>query len=44
MSQIIVFATPVFLLMMLAEWGLSRRANSRTAGRPAYGFSDAIKA
>lgn len=42
MSQIIVFATPVFLLMMLAEWGLSRRANSRTAGRPAYGFSDAI--
>ena len=42
MSQIIVFATPVFLLMMLAEWGLSRRANSRTAGRPAYGLSDAI--
>ena len=42
MSQVIVFATPVFLLMMLAEWGLSRRANSRTAGRPAYGLSDAI--
>ena len=42
MSQIIVFATPVFLLMMLAEWGLSRRANSRTAGRPTYGLSDAI--
>jgi alkylglycerol monooxygenase len=42
MSQIIVFATPVFLLMMLAEWGLSRRASSRTAGRSAYGFSDAI--
>ncbi len=42
MSQVIVFATPVFLLMMLVEWGLSRRANSRTAGRPAYGLSDAI--
>lgn len=42
MSQVIVFATPVFLLMMLVEWWLSRRANSHTAGRPAYGFSDAI--
>ena len=42
MSQAIVLATPVFLLMMLAEWWFSRRASSRTAGRPAYGLSDAI--
>lgn len=42
MSQVIVFATPVFLLMMLAEWWLSRRASSRTAGRSAYGLSDTI--
>lgn len=42
MSQVIVFATPVFLLMMLIEWGLSRRTHSRTAGRPAYRLSDAI--
>ncbi|WP_210544296.1 lysoplasmalogenase family protein [Rhodoferax sp. PAMC 29310] len=42
MSQAIVLATPIFLLMMLAEWWLSRRPSSRTAGRPAYGLSDAI--
>jgi alkylglycerol monooxygenase len=42
MSQVIVLATPVFLLMMLGEWWLSRRPSSRTAGHPAYGLSDAI--
>ena len=42
MSQVIVLATPVFLLLMLAEWWLSRRPGSRTAGRAAYGLSDAI--
>lgn len=36
-SQIIVFAIPVFLLMMLGEWALARHR-----GVQVYRYSDAI--
>ena len=42
MSKIIVFATPVFFLLIALEFAWSRRANSRVPGSRAYRLNDAI--
>jgi alkylglycerol monooxygenase len=42
MSKVIVFATPVFLLLIGLEFFWSRRANARVAGEKAYRLNDAI--
>ncbi len=42
MSKIIVFATPVFLLLIALEFFWSRRRASRTAGKAPYRLNDAI--
>ena len=42
MSKVIVFATPVFLLLMALELLWSRRRSSRTAGQAPYRLNDAI--
>ncbi len=42
MSKVIVFATPVFLLMIAFELLWSRRQSSRTAGQTPYRLNDAI--
>ena len=42
MSKVIVFATPVFLLLMALELLWSRRRSSRTAGQTPYRLNDAI--
>ncbi|MDR7308137.1 lysoplasmalogenase family protein [Rhodoferax saidenbachensis] len=42
MSKVIVFATPVFLLLIALEFAWSRRANARVPGARAYRLNDAI--
>jgi len=42
MSKIIVFATPVFLLLIALEFFWSRTRASRTAGQQVYRLNDAI--
>ncbi|MFZ2308250.1 MAG: lysoplasmalogenase family protein [Rhodoferax sp.] len=42
MSKVIVFATPVFLLLIALELLWSRRRASRTAGQTPYRLNDAI--
>jgi sterol desaturase/sphingolipid hydroxylase (fatty acid hydroxylase superfamily)/uncharacterized membrane protein YhhN len=42
MSKIIVFATPVFFLLIALEFAWSRRANARVPGSRAYRLNDAI--
>jgi sterol desaturase/sphingolipid hydroxylase (fatty acid hydroxylase superfamily)/uncharacterized membrane protein YhhN len=42
MSKVIVFATPVFLLLIALEFVWSRRASARTAGQQPYRLNDAI--
>ncbi|MEO7105448.1 MAG: lysoplasmalogenase family protein [Rhodoferax sp.] len=42
MSKVIVFATPVFLLLIVLELLWSRRHTSRTAGQTPYRLNDAI--
>ncbi len=42
MSKVIVFATPVFLLLIALELLWSRRRSSRTAGQTTYRLNDAI--
>ncbi len=42
MSKIIVFATPVFLLLIALEFFWSRSRASRTAGQQVYRLNDAI--
>ncbi len=42
MSKVIVFATPVFLLLIALEFFWSRRARARVAGDKAYRLNDAI--
>ena len=42
MSKVIVFATPVFLLLIAVEWLWSRRKTSRTAGQRPYRLNDAV--
>ncbi len=42
MSKVIVFATPVFLLLIVLELLWSRRRGSRTAGQAPYRLNDAI--
>jgi alkylglycerol monooxygenase len=42
MSKVIVFATPVFLLLIALELLWSRRSASRTAGQTPYRLSDAL--
>lgn len=42
MSKVIVFATPVFLLLIALEFAWSRSARSRTFGQPSYRLNDAI--
>jgi alkylglycerol monooxygenase len=42
MSKVIVFATPVFILLIALEFIWSRRATSRTAGQTPFRLSDAI--
>lgn len=42
MSKVIVFATPVFLLLIALEFFWSRRVNARVAGEKAYRLNDAI--
>lgn len=42
MSKIIVFATPVFFLLIALEFAWSRRANARVPGNRAYRLNDAI--
>jgi len=42
MSKVIVFATPVFLLLIALELLWSRRSNSRTAGQTPYRLNDAV--
>ncbi|MDZ7938010.1 MAG: lysoplasmalogenase family protein [Rhodoferax sp.] len=42
MSKVIVFATPVFLLLIALEFFWSRRASARVAGDKAYRLNDAI--
>ena len=42
MSKVIVFATPVFLLLIALELLWSRRRSSRTAGQTPYRLNDAI--
>ena len=42
MGKVIVFATPVFLLLMALELLWSRTRSSRTAGQTPYRFNDAI--
>ena len=42
MSKVIVFATPVFLLLMALEFAWSRRRSSRTWGQQPFRLNDAI--
>ncbi|WP_296509412.1 lysoplasmalogenase family protein [Rhodoferax sp.] len=42
MSKIIVFATPVFFLLIALEFAWSRRATARVPGSRAYRLNDAI--
>jgi alkylglycerol monooxygenase len=42
MSKVIVFATPVFLLLIALEYFWSRRATARVTGEKAYRLNDAI--
>ncbi|MFZ3220331.1 MAG: lysoplasmalogenase family protein [Rhodoferax sp.] len=42
MSKVIVFATPVFLLLIALEFAWSRTAASRTRGQTPYRLNDAI--
>jgi alkylglycerol monooxygenase len=42
MSKVIVFATPVFILLIALEFAWSRSRFSRTAGQPVYRLNDAI--
>ena len=42
MSKVIVFATPVFLLLIALELLWSRKRSSRTAGQTPYRLNDAI--
>ncbi len=42
MSKVIVFATPVFLLLIALEFAWSRSRASRTAGQVVYRLNDAI--
>jgi sterol desaturase/sphingolipid hydroxylase (fatty acid hydroxylase superfamily)/uncharacterized membrane protein YhhN len=42
MSKVIVFATPVFLLLIVLELAWSRLRTSRTAGHTPYRLNDAI--
>ncbi|MES2950341.1 MAG: lysoplasmalogenase family protein [Pseudomonadota bacterium] len=42
MSKVIVFATPVFLLLIALELWWSRRRSSRTTGQTPYRLNDAI--
>jgi alkylglycerol monooxygenase len=42
MSKVIVFASPVFLLLIALEFFWSRRAASRTAGQTPYRLADTI--
>jgi alkylglycerol monooxygenase len=42
MSKVIVFATPVFIFLIVLEFLWSRRASSRTAGQQPYRLNDAI--
>ena len=42
MSKVIVFATPVFLILIALEFAWSRRASSRTHGQQPYRLNDAI--
>ena len=42
MSKVIVFAAPVFFLLIAIEFLWSRRASSRTAGQTPYRLSDTI--
>ena len=42
MSKVIVFATPVFLLLIALEFFWSRRVSARTAGQQPYRLNDAI--
>jgi sterol desaturase/sphingolipid hydroxylase (fatty acid hydroxylase superfamily)/uncharacterized membrane protein YhhN len=42
MSKVIVFATPVFLLLIALELLWSRRQSSRTAGQTPYRLNDAV--
>jgi sterol desaturase/sphingolipid hydroxylase (fatty acid hydroxylase superfamily)/uncharacterized membrane protein YhhN len=42
MSKVIVFATPVFLLLIVLEFAWSRRSISRTFGQRPYRLNDAI--
>lgn len=42
MSKVIVFATPVFLLLIALEFFWSRRATARVSGNKAYRLNDAI--
>jgi alkylglycerol monooxygenase len=42
MSKVIVFATPVFLLLIALEFFWSRRASARVTGDKAYRLNDAI--
>ena len=42
MSKVIVFATPVFLLLIALEFAWSRSAASRTRGQQPYRLNDAI--
>ena len=42
MSKVIVFATPVFIFLIVLEFLWSRRATSRTHGQEPYRLNDAI--
>ena len=42
MSKVIVFATPVFILLIALEFIWSRTRASRTAGQTPYRLSDSI--
>jgi sterol desaturase/sphingolipid hydroxylase (fatty acid hydroxylase superfamily)/uncharacterized membrane protein YhhN len=42
MSKVIVFAAPVFFLLIALEFAWSRRSASRTAGQTPYRLSDSI--
>ena len=42
MSKVIVFATPVFILLIALEFIWSRTRASRTAGQTPYRLSDTI--
>ena len=42
MSQVIVLATPVFLLLIALEWAWSHRATARVPARQAYRLNDTI--